>query len=226
MAGINDINNRAAALGLAQAEKSVEQNKDLGQAEFFNLMVAQLSNQDPLEPLDSSEFLSQVAQFSQLSGIQDMSRSVDLLASSLQSTQALQASTLVGRQVSAPGNRMLLDSAGEAAGGAVVLPVSSGQVRVTITTPTGEPVRSIDLGASAAGDRRFQWDGLTASGEPAPAGYYSVRADAAIDGAAVALETLVDTQVESVTLERNAGGMTLNLRGLGATNINDVRQIF
>ena len=226
MADINDISNRASLLGLTLPETTAAQDKDLGQAEFFNLMIAQLSNQDPLEPLDSSDFLTQVAQFSQLAGIQDMSRSVDLLASSLQSTQALQASTLVGREVSVPGSRVLLESAGEGAGGAVVLPAASGEVRVTITTPAGTPVRSIELGALGAGETRFQWDGLTSAGEPAPPGYYGVRAEAALDGAPVALETLVDTQVESVTLERNGRGMTLNLRGLGATNINDVRQIF
>lgn len=226
MANINDTTNSVAALGLALPQKTADKGGELGQAEFFNLMIAQLSNQDPLKPLDSGEFLSQVAQFSQLTGIQDMSRSVDLLASSLQSSQALQASTLVGRDVSVAGNRLQLDADGEPASGAVLLPAASGAVKVTISDPSGAPVRTIALGDRAAGTTGFSWDGRDERGEPARAGYYSVRAEATLDGTPLALETLVDTRVESVTLERKAGGMTLNLKGVGAVSLNDVRQIY
>ena len=226
MADINNVNDRLLSLGLKVPEQSPDKGDELGQSEFFNLMIAQLNNQDPLEPLDSSAFLTQVAQFSQLAGIQDMSRSVDLLASSLQSSQALQASTLVGRAVSVSGNRLLLDQAGDSASGAVLLPATSGDTRLTITDPAGAAVRTLALGALGAGEARFRWDGRDDQGQPAPAGYYSIRAEGVLDGAAVALETLVDSRVESVTLERNAGGMTLNLRDVGAVSLDDVHEIF
>ena len=226
MADINDLANRVQTLGLGVTQDKKTADSELGQDEFFNLMITQLTNQDPLEPLDSSDFLTQVAQFSQLTGILDMARSVELLSSSLASTQALQASTLVGRTVSVPGTRLQIEAAGDTAGGAVVLPVASGDVRVSITTPSGARVRTIEMGALGGGETRFNWDGRTDSGEVAPPGFYSVRAEAQLDGAPVALETLVDTTVESVTLGRNASGMTLNLKGVGATSVNDVREIF
>ena len=91
-----------AGLELKQPEKKA--NDELGQSEFLDLMIAQLQHQDPLNPADSGEFLGQLAQFGTVNGITELQNSFADLATSLQSSQALQASTLVGRNVLIPGN--------------------------------------------------------------------------------------------------------------------------
>ena len=95
------------------ALRETETNRDqgeLGQAEFFDLMVTQLKNQDPFKPMESGEFLGQIAQFSTVDGIGGLQRSFESLAGSLQSSQALQASTMVGRSVALPGDTLRLEA--------------------------------------------------------------------------------------------------------------------
>ena len=198
--------------------------KKLGQEQFFELMVAQLQNQDPLKPMESSEFLSQVAQFSAVSGIEDMRSSMADLASSMQSNQALQASMLVGREVLVPGNIASLIP-GEAYEGVVDLGVSSPQVTLDVFDAAGQHIRQIELGAHAAGPVRFSWDGLNDAGQAAPAGIYSVRANAVIDGQNEAVGTLIRSRVDSVTLGAHPAGLTLNLKDLGPVSFNDIREL-
>ena len=112
-------------LGINQQTQPDKSRNDLGQDEFFQLMVAQLTNQDPLKPLESNEFLGQVAQFSTVTGVQDMHQAITDLAASFQSNQALQASTMVGRDVLVPGSRTLLGADGTLKA-AADLPASTG----------------------------------------------------------------------------------------------------
>ena len=187
-------------------------------------MVAQLQNQDPLKPLESNEFLSQVAQFSAVSGIEDMRSSMAELAASMQSNQALQASMLVGREVLVPGNVATL-LPGESYAGVVDLGVSSPQVNLDVFDSAGQLVRQISLGAHEAGPVRFSWDGLTETGQAAPAGIYSVRANAVVDGQNEAMGTFIQTRVDSVTLGSQPGGLILNLKDIGPVSFNDVREL-
>lgn len=211
--------------GLAiSAQVPETDRKSLGQEQFFELMVAQLQNQDPLKPLESNEFLSQVAQFSAVSGIEDMRSSMVDLANSMQSNQALQASMLVGREVLVPGNVATLIP-GESYEGVVELAVSSPQVNLNVFDSAGQIVRQISLGAQQAGPVRFSWDGLTETGQAAPAGIYSVRANAVVDGQTEAMGTLIQTRVDSVTLGTQPGGLTLNLKDIGPVSFNDVREL-
>lgn len=213
-----------AALGLTRQQQERTAGNELGQQEFFDLMIAQLQNQDPLKPLEANEFLSQVAQFTQLSGIQEMNNSINLLASSFQSAQALQASTLVGREVSVAGNVLQL-GADAGASGAVQVPSTTAELRVSITTPAGVPVRTLALGSQSAGTVQVRWDGSTSDGERAPPGLYVMRAEALYQGQPLALETMVSTRVESVTLGRAQGGLTLNLTGVGPVAMSDIREL-
>lgn len=218
-----------AALGLAPPSSTPSNASGspsaLGQNQFLQLMIAQLKNQDPTQPLDSNQFLTQLAQFSQVTNTAQMTQSVQALSNSLQSSQALQASTLVGRTVQVKGSTLSLASAGASASGAVELPSASPDVVVTISDPAGAEVRRIDLGTQAAGQVAFQWDGRTDSGGPAPAGRYTVSAVSVGAGStAAALKTLVDARVDSVSLN-GSSGVTLNLDGVGAKNLSDIQQI-
>lgn len=197
----------------------------LGQEDFFKLLITQLRNQDPLRPLASGEFLSQVAQFSTVAGIQDLQRSFAELAGSLYSNQALQASALVGRTVYVPGPEAALADDGSGVSGRVELTASATDLWVGIYDSAGQLVRRLTLGPQPAGAVAFHWDGLTDSGTPAAAGNYTVKAEAMIAGQRVALDTLVAARVESVTLGRAGQGISLNLAGLGAVDFAQVRQI-
>lgn len=196
--------------------------KELGQDQFLELMIAQLKNQDPMKPMQNGEFLSQMAQFGTVNGIQELQKTFSGLASSLQSNQALMASSLVGRNVLAPGASALV--AGGGLRGATDLAQPATNVVINVTDAAGALVKRIDLGPQAAGEVRFQWDGTLNNGAPAPAGRYTLSAQAQNGRETLALNTLLEARVDSVTLG-GANGLSLNLAGLGPVNLADVRQI-
>lgn len=206
------------------ANKTNEDNKKLGQEQFLELMTAQIRNQDPFKPLENGEFLSQIAQFSTVTGIQDLQDSFSSFAGSISSNQALQASALVGRSVLVNSDASVLKPAGKIEG-AVGLGSSSSEVNVEFFNAAGELVKKLPLGPQRQGIIQFNWDGFADNGSPAPAGIYKIVATAAIDGEAVGLGTLVKDNVESVILGRPGEGTTLNLSSLGPTDFNRVEEI-
>jgi flagellar basal-body rod modification protein FlgD len=219
--------NSIAASGLDQFTFKQDQRRpkdELGQSQFLELMITQIKHQDPLNPVESGEFLSQLAQFGTVNGITELQSSFDVLASTLQSSQALQASTMVGRSVLIPGKVGLLENGVELQG-AVDLPASIGDLKVFIHDAAGQLVKQIDLGTQAAGVTRFAWNGISDSGEMVASGTYSVSAQGFVNGAAVAQETLIQSKVESVTLGKAGNDSLLNLRGLGTVSLSDVREI-
>ncbi len=198
--------------------------KELGQEDFMELMTAQLRNQDPFEPMENGQFLQQIAQFSTVTGIQDLQESFQGLSQSLVSNQALQASNLVGRSVLAPTGLGNL-ATGSPVRGAVELPASSQDVNLVVTDLSGQVVRKLPLGAQPAGPVQFSWDGFKDDGQAATPGTYFFTAEADYDGQNTAVNTLVSSEVQSVTLGSD-GGLLLDLRGVGTLDFADVRQIF
>ena len=215
-------------LGIAsnrdQANKINADKEELGQEQFLELMVAQIRNQDPFKPMENGEFLSQIAQFSTVTGIQDLQESFSSLSGSLSSNQALQASALVGRSVSINSDVGVLPQGGTITGG-IGLPNDSGAVKVEFFNRAGELVRSLPLGSQQQGIVEFKWDGLDDAGKPAPNTAYRIVATANVDGEDVAFPTFVKDTVESVILGRPGEGTTLNLSALGATDFNRVEEI-
>lgn len=214
-----------ASLGIGATQtQSSKPNDKLLQEDFLELMVAQLKNQDPMKPMESGDFLGDIAQFGTVSGIQDLQESFAALSDSIYSNQALQASSLVDRSVLVPLDRGVLPSGGALAG-VVDLPVSTPQLTVSIHDSAGALVRSISLGAQAAGTPQFQWDGLMDDGSYAAPGTYQVRAEATIDGETTALNPLIEAEVRSVTLGGAGQGLQLELENLGTIDFSMVRQI-
>jgi len=197
--------------------------KGLGQQEFLELMTTQLQNQDPFKPMESGDFLTQIAQFSTVEGIGELNSGFEQLSSSLVSNQALQASGLIGRSVLAPTGVASLPAGGSISG-TVQLPAASGDVTVNVYDRAGQLVRRIDLGSQAGGDVDFKWDGLRDDGQYASPGNYFVSAEASIDGRNEAVDTLLVSEVKSVTLS-NSGGLLLDLDGVGALDFKEVKQI-
>lgn len=214
---------QGASLRTARDLNAEDQRKDLGQADFLKLMTTQLQNQDPFKPMENGDFLTQIAQFSTVSGIGDLQTSFDKLGESLVSNQALQAANLVGRKVLAPTGLAALPQGGSVQG-TVELPSASNNVVISVVAPTGQVVRRLEMGPQAAGSVAFKWDGLKDDGQFAAPGTYLISAEAAFDGRNEAAEALVASQVRSVTLG-NDGGLLLDLEGVGPLDFSQVRQI-
>ncbi|KPU57188.1 hypothetical protein AN403_2472 [Pseudomonas fluorescens] len=210
--------------GLASATGSATGNKALGKDAFLQLLVTQLKNQNPLEPQDNGAFVAQLAQFSSLEGITTLNDTVSGLASNYNSSQALQASSLVGRSVIAPGDKAVVDTT-KSLSGTVVVPSSVASATLKITDASGKTVRTIDLGSQKAGNASFIWDGKNDAGETVPAGTYTFGATTTIDGKSVALITNLPATVNSVTISQTGGELMLNLAGLGSVALSKVQTI-
>lgn len=221
---MNSINNPTFEnLGLA-LNPSVSKSSKLGQEQFLELMVAQLKNQDPTKPLQSGEFLGQLAQFGTVNGIQELQASFGEMSTALRSNQALMASGLVGRTVLAPGGVGTLPAGGSLAG-SMSLASSASNVVVTINDAAGQLVKRIDLGSQKAGEVSFSWNGMTDNGTAAAPGRYAIKAQAFSGTESYAVDTFVLSRVDSVSLG-GSQGLMLNLSGLGAVPVTDVKQIY
>ena len=211
-------------LGLSQKPVDKGPQNTLGQDAFMKLLLAQLQNQDPLNPMQNGEFMTQLAQFESVSGIDDLNKSFDDFATSFQSNQALQASSLVGRWVLVEsGQATLWPDAGMVGG--VDVPQSSQQVLITIRNSAGQTVQQIDMGEQGAGMLNFNWDGMGADGQPAAPGSYTIEALANINGEYQSIQTYVASPVESVTLNQGGSGMTLNVYDVGSVKLSDVEEV-
>ena len=195
----------------------------LTQEDFFSLLTQQLSYQDPFKPVENAEMVSQMTAFTTADGITQLNGQVESLSTKLSSSQALQASSLVGQKVLVEG------SVGYSEGQGFTAVTSSDSatpsMTVRIEDAKGQVVRTYKLGAQEAGNVYVEWDGLDDAGQPVAAGAYKINAYAAVDGKNTQLPTAVYAQVNSVTLGSGGGSMALNLQGLGAVSLADVIEV-
>jgi flagellar basal-body rod modification protein FlgD len=219
---MSTVSGTSSVLDQYQIKQDTKQNKDLGKNEFLNLLVAQLNNQNPLEPQGNGEFIAQLAQFSQVEGIEKLNTSMGSMLSSFQSSQALQASSLVGRKVIVPSEKAVVDTS-ESFKASTVLPVSSSNVYVNVYDNSGALVTRVNLGEQAAGNVSFIWDGKDSDGNVAPPGTYKFEAQATYGSETKGLYTLLPANVDSVILGGNE--LMLNLAGLGSVPLSQVQVI-
>lgn len=192
------------------------------QNRFMTLLVTQMRNQDPLNPLDNAQVTSQLAQLSTVTGIDKLNATLEALQASYTASQSLQAANMIGHGVLVPGSSVQL-SDGKAIFG-VDVKESADNVQVTIRNGSGAAVRTIDLGGQQMGTTLpLAWDGKTNSGATAPDGAYTFEVTAVRDGKAVASAGLSFGEVASVTT--GAQGVTLNVPGVGTVKLGDIRQI-
>ncbi|MBM5460644.1 flagellar hook assembly protein FlgD [Pseudomonas sp. P66] len=210
--------------GIASATNSKTGNQALGKDAFLQLLVTQMRNQNPLDPQDNSEFVAQLAQFSSLEGITSLNESVTAISGNYKSSQALQASSLVGRSVIVQTDKAVVDTT-KSFNGSVVVPQSLSNATVTITDKDGKVVKTIDLGEQKAGNAAFVWDGTNDKGEKVDPGTYSFAAKTTIDGKQLDMYTLLPATVSSVTISQTGGEMMLNLAGLGSIALSKVQTI-
>ncbi|OGT19988.1 MAG: hypothetical protein A2V90_01845 [Gammaproteobacteria bacterium RBG_16_57_12] len=223
MALDNNIISQLDKLGIATTTPTPTKSKELGQEQFLELMIAQLKNQDPFKPMENGEFITQIAQFSSVTGIKTLQESFAGFASSMQSNLALQASSMVGRTVAIPSSAALLRQSG--LNGSAELPGSAERVVIGVYSQAGELIKQMDLGAQPAGMINFNWDGLDSRGQRLPDGVYQIKAEAARAGQTISLRTYTTAPVDSVVIGQGAGKLTLNLGALGSAEFSDVKEI-
>lgn len=195
---------------------------DLGQEDFLELMVAQLENQDPTKPMDNFEFLSQIAQFGTVEGIQNIEQGFTDLTNVLYANQSLQAASLVGNKVVTESNLGQLPAEGTL-DATVNLPANTSQVQVYVQDLGGRLIHTQNLGAASAGELNYKWDGLTDGGSTAPAGQYRVSAEAIVGGQSQGVSVHTHSLVESVTIDQTNAGVQLNLAGGDSISLNQVK---
>ena len=205
---------------------------DMGADDFLTLMVAQLQHQDPTKPMDNTEFVAQLAQFSTSTGVQELNESFSGLSASLTSSQMLQATDLVGRQVSTESNVGFLEAATDQDGGAVAMldaTVSLGGNRggmLYVQDMTGQLVYSAALPADATGDFQIRWGGKDASGNMMPPGNYRISAEANVGGEVTSVPVYTHSRVQSVSINPATGAASLNLVDGSKLSFAEIRNIF
>ena len=220
MAGINNVGQSGLSYidqlkSLQESNKKTEEStgkQDLKQEDFLSLLTKQLSQQDPFKPVSNDQMIAQMASFATVDGIGKMNTQFESLNSSMTSNQALQASSLVGRDVLIPGAAgVKQDDAPMAA--MVKLSQSIDNLFVRIEDEAGQLVRTFEVGAKPAGDTRVLWDGMDESGNPLPAGKYKVKASGLVEGESQEFPVSTYANVNSVLLGKGDGNVLLNLAG-------------
>jgi flagellar basal-body rod modification protein FlgD len=221
MSTVQDASNVSSLFGAGtatQAKGSTEETKD----RFLSLLVAQMKNQDPLNPLDNAQVTSQLAQLSTVQGIENMNATLQSLATSMGANQMAQATPLIGHDVLVPGNTISPNELQGVMGFELSRPAD--KVSVSILDAAGNEVRKLSLGSRAEGVNLLAWDGLTSNGSAAAAGNYTFKVDATQGGQSVSQTALHLGMVNSVS--QSSSGVKLNLAGNESVSYADIRQIF
>jgi flagellar basal-body rod modification protein FlgD len=217
----------ATSAALAAAQTNTSSLIGDTQERFLTLLVTQLQNQDPMNPMDNSEVTTQIAQLSTVNGINQLNNTLLALAGQLDVSQSMQAATLIGKQVLVPGSKVLV---GGGDGDKVVTPFGAdlispaSKVNVTIVDGAGQVVRQVELGPQAPGVLSLDWDGKNDGGVAVPDGAYTARFSAVgTDGSPVGINGLTSGQVGSVV--NTAQGPMLDLGLAGRFSLLDVKKI-
>jgi len=214
---INDLFNNYGKPGKTEASLMQEASD-----RFLTMLVTQLKNQDPLNPLDNAAVTSQLAQINTVTGIEKLNAALASLMDGYAESQAMQAANMIGRTVLIAGDQMQLSEVGGLGG--VKLDGPASEVMVSVIDANGATVYSADLGSySEAGSFAFFWDGTTVGDEKAPPGNYTVRVTARQGEQEVPATAMQAGMVNAVVRERT--GFLLDLGLLGKVSFSDVQQI-
>ncbi len=205
----------------------------LGKEDFLNLLVTQLRYQNPLDPMDNTEFVAQLAQFSSLEQMSNLNTAFTNQSMLIQSMNNSMAASLVGREVVVASDSFEIPDGGSGRVG-VLLEHQAANVSIDITNEAGRVVRTLHMQNVSAGSHTIAWDGLDANGRPVDGGAFSIAVEAAdIDGRQMTAYPLVSGVVESVVYEQGAAFLTiagtrvpvgtlLEVLGLGTNNPSPV----
>jgi flagellar basal-body rod modification protein FlgD len=204
-----------------QLQNSASSAADL-QNNFLKMLVTQMNNQDPLNPMDNSQLTSQLAQISTVSGMQTMNATLSQLLAQTSASRAMDSAALIGRTVVVPGADVSVKD-GVASKIGIDLPKTADAVTVDVLDADGKVVRTIDLKGQVAGVHDVEWDGKDNAGAVVANGDYTFKVTATADGTSVQPVALVYGKVESIS--GDATGVLVNLAGGNKSNVDEVRKI-
>lgn len=213
----------AAAQDVSATSSASAAMPQISQSDFLSLIIAQLKDQDPTQPADPNQFVNELASLSEVSGINGMESSMTGLASSLQSSQLLTGTSLIGHTVLAAGTTATV-AAGGPVSGAVQAPTGATGMTIAVTNSSGELVRTIQVTPQSTGLTDFTWDGTTSSGAAAPAGTYTFTAIASAGSAQSSVTPYLQSTVNSVTIDPSTQTVSVNTSS-GTLPLSDVVQV-
>lgn len=197
--------------------------------DFMTLLITQIQHQDPLNPMDNHDLTSQIAQINTVAGIEKLDQTLQGITQQIDAGQVLWASGLIGQGVLVPGNRIQLavDESGQAftTPFGIELGQAADNVKITITSASGQVINQYDIGPASAGVQSFTWDGKDSEGQQVTEGSYRFSVEATSGDKAIAVETLNYAVVGGITPVQN-GGVRLDLGAVyGQVELSDIRQI-
>jgi len=220
-----EINNILSQTSQAFNQKDKTSNSEMGQQEFLQLLVAQMRNQDPINPLDSKEFAAQLAQFNSVeqlisvnSGLSTLQGSQDMMSASLTNSMA---ASMTGKHVKALSSEVYLAPGGQS-NIQYKLQNSASEVEIVIRNESGSEVRREKLSGVAGGDNQWSWDGRNDAGDRMADGNYHVEIQASNEGSKVNALTYVEGTVGKVRY--TGSGVFLHVNGVNVS-IGDVEEV-
>ncbi len=204
--------------GKASKKNSVSDIQD----RFMTLLVTQMKNQDPLNPMDNAQVTSQMAQLSTVTGIDKLNATLESMMSSAQNSQSMQASSLIGHSALVAGSTVHFN--GTTGNFGIELPTSVDSLQITISDAAGNPIRQLALGKQNEGIIPLSWDGYADNGTRAISGDYNISVSAKSGGNAATANTLSLEQINSISTGTN--GVKLNLSNASSVTTADLKQIF
>ena len=214
---VNPLSALAAPPAAAATKSAVEQTQE----RFLTLLVTQMRNQDPLNPLDNAQVTTQLAQLNTVTGIGQLNDTMKGLAAGFAASQVLQAAPLVGHDIMAAGSQVALADGRALFGVQLAQPVDS--LEVQIVDAAGSVLHRAELGPQQAGVVGLAWDGALDAGGSAPDGQYRFVLKALAGGKPVDATALSLSRVTGVAA--GDSGISLNLSNGGTAKLADVRQI-
>jgi flagellar basal-body rod modification protein FlgD len=207
----------------APTTETQAQSQTLTQADFLQLMTAQLKNQDPFSPVDNTQMVAQMAQFSSVAGISQMNSTLSSIADKLGATSTSDALSYVGKNVLAPGSVAYPNTSGGLQG-AVQLGSDASAVTVSIADQSGNILKTMSLGPQSKGTVSFNWDGTTDGGQAAGTGPFTITTYAQNNGTTITSQPLVWAPVAAVSMP-SSGEAQLTLPGIGQVPVSDVVEV-
>ena len=212
--GATGNNGTGSATGNQGAGKAQDQTD-----RFLKLLVAQMSHQDPLNPLDNAQVTSQMAQISTVEGISKMNTSLGAMADQAGGVRAIDAAGLIGKSALIEGSQLSLRNG--IANAAIQLPQGAGKAQVQVLDAAGTVLRSIELNNLEKGVTPFAWDGKDNAGNTLAEGNYSMRALANPGPNQVAAATLSAVRINAVVGDQ--ASLRLELSGLGLVSQGQIK---
>jgi len=211
-------------LGTTYPTESSQANSgnDLGKDVFLTLLVAQMENQDPLNPMEGTEFTAQLAQYSSLEQLYNVNDNLNSISDGQTGLSNLAALDFIGKEIYVDGNELTL-AEGAATSGGISLE-SSAECTVNILDINGQMVKSLPLGNLDAGIHRFDWDGLDENGDTLTDGIYTFEVSAVgADGQKLNTKALMFGTVDRVTLEDGSPMLYVGNRSVAGSEVKDIR---